>query len=308
MNLVYVSSFIVSIIAASTPLLLAASGELITEKSGVLNLGVEGMMLIGAIAGFATAHATGSAELGIVAAALAGVAISMVFAVLTLSLLANQIAAGLALTIFGHGLAALLGAGYVGISAPVLHAIAIPVLSAIPFIGPILFDQNILIYFSFLLICAISWFLNKTHAGLILRAVGDSHDAAHAMGYPVIRIRYAATAFGGALAGISGAYLSLFYSPLWSQDLSAGRGWIALALVVFSAWRPFWLLAGAYLFGGVTYLALYLQGVGVSIPSPLISALPYVGTIAVLVLISRDARRVRLNQPACLAKYFHAIA
>jgi len=308
MNLVYVSSFIVSIIAASTPLLLAASGELITEKSGVLNLGVEGMMLIGAIAGFAAAHATGSAELGIVAAALAGVAISMVFAVLTLSLLANQIAAGLALTIFGHGLAALLGAGYVGNSAPVLHAIAIPVLSAIPFIGPILFDQNILIYFSFILVGAISWFLNKTHAGLILRAVGDSHDAAHAMGYPVIRIRYAATAFGGALAGISGAYLSLFYSPLWSQDLSAGRGWIALALVVFSAWRPFYLLAGAYLFGGVTYLALYLQGVGVSIPSPLISALPYVGTIVVLVLISRDARRVRLNQPACLAKYFHAVA
>jgi len=308
MNLVYVSSFIVSIIAASTPLLLAASGELITEKSGVLNLGVEGMMLIGAIAGFAAAHATGSAELGIVAAALAGVAISMVFAVLTLSLLANQIAAGLALTIFGHGLAALLGAGYVGNSAPVLHAIAIPVLSAIPFIGPILFDQNILIYFSFILVGAISWFLNKTHAGLILRAVGDSHDAAHAMGYPVIRIRYAATAFGGALAGISWAYLSLFYSPLWSQDLSAGRGWIALALVVFSAWRPFYLLAGAYLFGGVTYLALYLQGVGVSIPSPLISALPYVGTIVVLVLISRDARRVRLNQPACLAKYFHAVA
>jgi simple sugar transport system permease protein len=228
--------------------------------------------------------------------------------VLTLSLLANQIAAGLALTIFGHGLAALLGTGYVGISAPVLAPIAIPLLSAIPFLGPILFDQNILIYFSFVLIAGIAWFLNKTHAGLILRAVGDSHDAAHAMGYPVIRIRYAATAFGGACAGIAGAYLSLFYSPLWSQDLSSGRGWIALALVVFSAWRPFWLLIGAYLFGGVTFLALYLQGVGVPIPSPLISALPYAGTILVLVLISRDARRVRLNQPACLAKSFHAIA
>ena len=308
MTLVYVSNFIISVMAASTPLLLAASGELVTERSGVLNLGVEGMMLIGAIAGFATAHATGSAYLGVLMAAFAGVLISMLFAVLTLSFLANQIATGLALTIFGHGFAALLGAGDVGISAPVLGNIAIPGLSKIPFIGPIFFDQNILIYFSFAMLFAISWFLKKTHAGLILRAVGDSHDAAHAMGYPVIAIRYAATAFGGGMAGIAGAYLSLFYSPLWSQDLSSGRGWIALALVVFAAWRPFWLLAGAYLFGGITYLSLFLQGLGVPIPSPLISALPYVGTVVVLVLISRDSRLIRLNQPACLAKYFHAIA
>ncbi len=308
MNLFYVSSFIVSIMAASTPLLLAASGELIAEKSGVLNLGVEGMMLIGAIAGFATAHATGNAYAGIAAAAVAAMLISMIFAVLTLSFLANQIATGLALTIFGHGFAALLGAGYVGLSAPKLGKIAIPGLAKIPFFGPVLFDQNILIYFSFVMLVAIAWFLRKTHAGLILRAVGDSHDAAHAMGYPVIYIRYAATAFGGAMAGIAGAYLSLYYSPLWSQDLAAGRGWIALALVVFSAWRPFWLCAGAYLFGGVTYLSLYLQGLGVPIPSPLISALPYVGTVIVLVLISRDRRRIRLNQPACLGKYFHAVA
>jgi simple sugar transport system permease protein len=304
----YITSFIISIMAASTPLLLAASGELITEKSGVLNLGVEGMMLIGAIAGFATAHATGNAYLGVLAAAVAGMLISLIFAILTLSLLANQIATGLALTIFGHGFAALLGAGFVGIAAPTLGKIDIPFLDAIPLIGPILFDQNILIYLSFAIIIAISWFLRKTHAGLILRAVGDSHDAAHAMGYPVIPIRYAATAFGGALAGIAGAYLSLYYSPLWSQDLAAGRGWIALALVVFSAWRPFWLLAGAYLFGGITYLALYMQGLGVPIPSPLISALPYAGTIVVLVLISRDRRRTRLNQPACLSKPFHAVA
>jgi simple sugar transport system permease protein len=308
MNLFYVSSFIISIIAASTPLLLAASGELITEKSGVLNLGVEGMMLIGAIAGFATAKATGNAYIGVLVAAIAGMLISQIFALLTLSLLANQIATGLALTIFGHGFAALLGAGYVGVSAPTLHALPIPLLSDIPFFGPILFDQNILIYVSLAMIIAISWFLRKTHAGLILRAVGDSHDAAHAMGYPVIFIRYAATAFGGAMAGIAGAYLSLFYAPLWSQDLAAGRGWIALALVVFSAWRPYWLLAGAYLFGGITYLSLYLQGLGVPIPSPLISALPYVGTVVVLVLISRDKRRIRLNQPACLSKYFHAVA
>jgi simple sugar transport system permease protein len=308
MNLFYVTSFVLSIISASTPLLLAASGELITEKSGVLNLGVEGMMLIGAIAGFATAHATGSAGMGVVASAFAGAAISMIFAVLTLSLLANQIATGLALTIFGRGFAALLGAGYVGIAAPTLPKIAIPLLSQIPFFGPVLFDQNFLIYFSFAVLFGISWFLRKTHAGLILRAVGDSHDAAHAMGYSVIPIRYAAVAFGGAMAGIAGAYLSLYYSPLWSQDLAAGRGWIALALVVFSAWRPFWLLAGAYLFGGITYLSLYLQGLGVPIPSPLISALPYIGTVVVLVIISRDRRRIRLNQPACLGKYFHAVA
>jgi simple sugar transport system permease protein len=308
MNTFYITSFILSIVSASTPLLLAASGELITEKSGVLNLGVEGMMLIGAIAGFATAHATGNAYLGLAAAIIAGMMISMIFAVLTLTLLANQIATGLALTIFGHGFAALLGAGYVGIAAPTLQKIAIPGLSRIPMLGPILFDQNILIYFSFATIIGIAWFLRKTHAGLILRAVGDSHDAAHAMGYPVLAIRYAATAFGGAMAGLAGAYLSLYYSPLWSQDLAAGRGWIALALVVFSAWRPFWLLTGAYLFGGITYLALYLQGLGVPFPSPLISALPYLGTIIVLVLISRDRRRTRLNQPACLGKSFHAVA
>lgn len=308
MTLAYETNLAISVVAASTPLLIAASGELVAEKSGVLNLGVEGMMLVGAIAGFATAHDTGSAALGVVAAAVAGMLIAMIFALLTLTFLANQVATGLALTIFGHGFAALLGAGYVGISAPVLQPIALPLLSRIPFLGQVLFDQNILIYFSFAMLAAIAWFLHKTHAGLILRAVGDSHDAAHAMGYPVIRIRYAAVAFGGAMAGIGGAYLSLFYSPLWSQDLTAGRGWIALALVVFSAWRPLWLLVGAYLFGGITFLALYIQGAGVPVPSPLVSLLPYVGTVVVLVLISRDARRIRLNQPACLGKYFHAVA
>lgn len=302
------ASLAISVVTASTPLLIAASGELVAEKSGVLNLGVEGMMLIGAIAGFATAHQTGSALVGVVAAAGAGVLIALVFAVLTLNFLANQVATGLALTIFGQGLAALLGAGYVGIPAPVLHALPVPLLSHIPFLGPVLFNQNILVYFSFIMLGLIAWFFNKTHAGLVVRAVGDSHDAAHAMGYPVVRIRYAAVAFGGAMAGIAGAYLSLFYSPLWSQDLVAGRGWIALALVVFAAWRPFWLLVGAYLFGGITFLSLYLQGLGVAIPSPLISALPYVGTVVVLVLISRDARRIRLNQPACLGRYFHAVS
>ena len=302
------ASLAVSVVTAATPLLIAASGELVAEKSGVLNLGVEGMMLIGAIAGFAAAHGSGSATVGVVAAAVAGMLIALVFAVMTLSFLANQVATGLALTIFGHGLAALLGAGYVGIPAPVLKALPLPLLSRIPFFGPVLFDQNILVYFAFIMLALIAWFFNKTHAGLIVRAVGDNHEAAHAMGYPVVRIRYAAVAFGGAMAGIAGAYLSLFYSPLWSQDLVAGRGWIALALVVFAAWRPLWLLVGAYLFGGITFLSLYMQGVGVAIPSPLISALPYVGTVIVLVLISRDARRIRLNQPACLGRYFHAVS
>lgn len=303
-----IASLAISVVTASTPLLIAASGELVAEKSGVLNLGVEGMMLIGAIAGFAAAHGVGNALVGVGAAAVAGMLIALVFAVLTLNFLANQVATGLALTIFGHGLAALLGAGYVGMPAPVLQAVKLPLLSQIPFLGPVLFDQNILVYFAFIMLALIAWFFNQTHAGLIVRAVGDNHEAAHAMGYPVVRIRYAAVAFGGAMAGIAGAYLSLFYSPLWSQDLVAGRGWIALALVVFSAWRPFWLLVGAYLFGGITFLSLYIQGLGVAVPSPLISALPYAGTVVVLVLISRDARRIRLNQPACLGRYFHAVS
>ena len=298
---------LVSIVSASTPLLVAASGELVAEKSGVLNLGVEGMMLIGAIAGFATAHVTASAPLGVLAAA-AGAAISMIFAVLTLALLTNQIATGLALTIFGHGFAALLGARFVGIAAPTLQRLPLPLLADIPYLGPVLFDQTALGYASFAILGAIAWFLARTHAGLTLRAVGDNHDAAHAIGHPVRAIRYGAIGFGGAMAGMGGAYLSLFYSPLWSQDLTAGRGWIALALVVFSAWRPLWLLVGAYLFGGITFLSLYLQGFGVAIPSPFISMLPYVGTVAVLVLISRDRRRIRLNQPACLGQPFHAAA
>jgi len=308
MNLLSLAPICGSIVSAATPLLIAASGELVTEKSGMLNLGVEGMMLIGAIAGFAAAHATGNAAIGVIAAAAAGAAIAMIFAVLTLALLANQIATGLALTIFGHGFAALLGARYVGIAAPTLARLPIPGLAKIPFLGPVLFDQTALCYGSFAILGAIAWFLRCTRAGLVLRAVGDSHDAAHAIGHPVRAIRYAAVAFGGAMAGVAGAYLSLYYSPLWSQDLTAGRGWIALALVVFSAWRPGWLLLGAYLFGGITFLSLYLQGLGVPIPSPFISMLPYLGTIVVLVLISRDSRLIRLNRPACLAAAFHATA
>jgi simple sugar transport system permease protein len=300
--------FLISVIAAATPLLLAATGELVTEKSGVLNLGVEGMMLVGAVAGFAVAHGTGSTLLGVGAAVLAGTAMSLVFGFLTLTMLANQIATGLALTIFGRGFSALVGAAYVGIAAPTLPKLHIPLLSDIPVVGPLLLGHDPLIYLSLIMLGLTAWFLYKSHAGLILRAVGDSHNAAHAIGYPVIRIRYLATMFGGAMAGLAGAYMSLSYSPLWAEDMTAGRGWIALALVVFAAWRPVWLLVGAYLFGGIMYLSLYVQGLGIPVPSPVVSALPYVGTIVVLVLISRDRRRIRLNQPASLGKSFHATA
>jgi general nucleoside transport system permease protein len=299
-------NFILSVITAATPLLLAATGELVAEKSGVLNLGVEGMMLVGAVIGFATAVHSGNALLGVLAAAGAGIVMSLIFAFLALTLLANQMATGLALTIFGTGLSALMGAGYVGTALQPLPKLSIPGLSDLPTIGPLLFHQDGLVYASFVLLVAVIWFLYRSRAGLVLRAIGDSHEAAHAIGYPVIAIRYGATAFGGAMAGLAGAYMSLAYSPSWSENMTAGRGWIALALVVFATWRPIWLLLGAYLFGGIMYLSLYVQGLGVALPSQLISSLPYLATILVLVLISRDRIRIRLNAPACLGKPFHA--
>ena len=302
----WVVPVILSVISASTPLLLAATGELVTEKSGVLNLGVEGMMLAGAIVGFATAVTTGSALLGIAAAALAGAALAIVFGVLTLTLLANQVAAGLALTIFGVGFSALMGAGYVGIALEPLPKLHLPLISDIPIVGPLLFGQDLLVYASFALLFGVSWFLYRTHAGLILRSIGDSHDAAHAIGYPVIGIRYAAVAFGGAMCGLAGAYMSLAYTPSWAENMTAGRGWIALALVVFATWRPARLLLGAYLFGGITILQLHVQGLGLAIPSQFLTMLPYLATILVLVLISRDRTRIRLNAPACLGKPFYA--
>ncbi|MDY0885168.1 ABC transporter permease [Dongia soli] len=299
-------NILLSIMTASTPLLLAATGELVAEKSGVLNLGLEGMMLVGAVIGFATAVHTGSASLGVLAAVLAGIAMSLVFAFLSLTLMANQVATGLALTIFGTGLSALMGAGYVGTALQPLPKLTIPALSDLPVLGPLLFHQDALIYGSFILLIAVAWFLYRSHAGLVLRAVGDSHDAAHAIGYPVIAIRYAATAFGGGMAGLAGAYMSLAYSPSWSENMTAGRGWIALALVVFATWRPGWLLLGAYLFGGIMYMSLYIQGLGVNLPSQFISSLPYLATIVVLVMISRDRLRIRLNAPACLGRPFFA--
>jgi simple sugar transport system permease protein len=297
-------SMLVSVMAAATPLLLAAIGELVVERVAVLNLGVEGMMLMGAFAGFATAHETGNLPLALLAAIGAGMLLSLLFAVLTLLLQANQTATGLALTIFGRGFTALLGAGYVGISAPTLPKLDIPGLSDLPVLGPVLFRYDPLVYFALVSVGAVAWFLSRTHAGLIMRAVGDQHDAAHALGYKVIRIRTLAVLFGGAMAGLAGAYMSLAYTPLWAQDMIAGRGWVALALVTFSGWRPFWLLIGAWLFGGIMYLSLYVQGLGVAVPSALMSALPYIGTIVVLVLISRDRRLIRLHRPAMLGRAF----
>jgi simple sugar transport system permease protein len=301
-------SVTLSVISAATPLLLAATGELVTEKSGVLNLGVEGMMLVGAVVGFAVTLGSGSATLGIVAAAVAGAAMALVFAALTLRLFANQVATGLALTIFGVGLSALIGAGYVGQPLPPLPKLDLPSVSHLPLIGPILFAQDALVYFSFIALAGVSGFLSWTHAGLVLRAVGDSHDAAHAIGYDVVRIRTLATLFGGAMCGIAGSYLSLAYTPMWAQNMTAGRGWIALALVVFATWRPARLLFGAYLFGGITILQLHIQGIGIGIPSQFVSMLPYLATIAVLVAISSNRTRVRLNTPACLGQPFIAAA
>jgi simple sugar transport system permease protein len=299
------AAIVVSIIAAATPLLFAALGELVTEKSGVLNLGVEGMMLLGAVASFATAIATGSFTLAIIVGALAGALMSLVFAVLTLSLLANQVATGLALTIFGVGLSALLGQGYVGTPLDALPKLAIPGLSDMTLVGPVLFGHDFLVYLSIAMVFAVAWFLYRTRWGLILRAVGESHEAAHAIGYHVIAIRYSAVMFGGAMAGLGGAYLSLAYTPMWIENMASGRGWIALALVVFATWRPGRVALGAYLFGGVTMLQLHGQGYGIDVPSQIMSMLPYLATVVVLVLISRDKIRIRLNAPADIGKVFH---
>ena len=297
-----------TIITAATPLLYAALGELITEKSGVLNLGVEGMILLGAVSGFAVVHFTGSAALGILAGMLGGAGLSLIFALLVLGFQASQVATGLALTIFGVGLSALLGQDLVGIAYAGLPTLPIPLLANIPIVGPLLFNHDILVYGSFAMVAVVFWFLTRSRAGLIVRAVGDSHEAAHAMGYPVLRIRFLAILFGGGMAGLAGAYLSLAYSPLWIENMSSGRGWIALALVVFATWRPARVFVGAYLFGGITILQLHAQALGVGIPSQVMSMLPYLATIAVLVLISRDRNKIKLNAPACIGKPFHPTA
>lgn len=299
-------SLIVSLMVAATPILIAAIGELVVEKSGVLNLGVEGMMITGAICGFIVAVETGSPWLGFLAAMAGGAAISFIFALLTQYLLTNQVATGLALTLFGLGFAALLGHSYAGIKPPKFGALDLPFISDIPVIGPLIFSHDYMIYISLMIVAGVWYFLTRTRGGLVLRAAGENHDAAHALGYKVIRIRIMAILFGGAMAGLGGAYLSLVRVPQWTEGMTAGSGWIALAIVVFASWKPWRIILGAYLFGGITVLQLNLQAAGANIPVAYLSMTPYLVTIIVLVIMSADRKRASLNAPACLGRIFHA--
>ena len=297
------AGIITGLLIAATPLVLASLGELVAERSGVLNLGVEGMMVVGAISGFAAKIGTGSYLLGFLAAIAAGILMAVLFGVLTQVLLSNQVATGLALTLFGLGLSALIGQGYSGASAG-----AFPRLDALGLPGRFAAGVDVLMLATFGLVVATQYFLERTRGGLVLRAVGENHDAAHAIGYPVVRVRMLALSFGGAMAGLGGAYLSLVQTPFWAERMTAGRGWIALALVVFAAWRPFRVLAGALLFGGISILQLHSQGFGLKIDAQVLSMLPYLATIVVLVLISRDATGHRLRAPQSLGKVFTASA
>ncbi len=297
---------VASLMVASTPILLAALGELVVEKAGVLNLGVEGMMITGAVCGFAVAVETGSPFLGFIAAAGAASGLALIFGFLTQILLANQVATGLALTLFGLGLSSLIGQDYLGIKPPTTGRVELPLLADIPVLGPVLFRHDLIVYFSIALLLGIWAFLKFTRAGLILRAVGENHDAAHALGYKVVWIRIIAIAFGGAAAGLGGAYISLVRVPQWTEGMTAGAGWIALAIVVFASWRPWRVLLGAYLFGGVTVLQLNLQAAGLAVPVEYLSMSPYLITILVLVVMSANRTRAALGAPAELGRAFHA--
>lgn len=297
---------VATLMASAVPILLAALGETVVERAGVLNLGVEGMMVIGALGGFVTAVHTGSPVLGFLGGAVAGAAMSLVFAALTLGFLANQVATGLALTLFGLGVSSLGGQGYNGIKPPATGKLFPEALADIPVAGPILFGHDWVVYASILATAAVWWVLKATRAGLILRAVGESAEAAHALGYKVNRIRLAAITFGGAMAGAGGAYISLARVPQWVDGITAGAGWIALAIVVFASWRPWRVLLGAYLFGGISVLQLNLQVAGSGIPVEYLSMAPYLITILVLVIMSAGRGRAALGAPAALGQNFHA--
>ena len=300
-----IALLVAATLAAGTPLALAGLGLLVNERAGVVNLGAEGMMAIAAVTGFAAAFLTGNQWVGFAAGAAAGAAAASVFGWLALWLYTNQYATGLALSLFGAGFSAFVGTGYVGKNLERTAVAGIPGLRDLPFLGPALFRQHLLVYLSIAVMAAIAWFFYRTRAGLVLRSVGESPESAHALGYPVRGIRMAAVLAGGALCGLSGAYLSIVYAPMWVEGMIAGRGWIALALTVFATWRPARVLLGAYLFGGVTMLQLHLQGRGVQVPLQFMSMLPYLSTVVVLVLISRDPLWIRLNMPASLGKTFH---
>ncbi len=294
-----------SAVTAAIPLMLAGLGELITEKTGVLNLGVEGMMLMGAVSGYAVTSVSGNPWLGLAAAIAAGIVMALLFGFLTLTLLANQIATGLSLTLFGIGLSAYIGKPYTSAAVPVtIGPWPIPGLSQLPVLGPALFSLTPVDYLAFVMFGLVSWLLYRTRAGLVLRSIGESPQVAHALGFPVLGVRYSATAFGGAMAGLAGGYYSIVQLHMWQEQITAGRGWIALALVVFATWRPWRLLFGALLFGIMTGLQFAAQSAGIPIPTQFLAALPYLATIVVLVLISRNANTIRLNAPASLGKPF----
>jgi simple sugar transport system permease protein len=289
---------------AGTVLALASLGLMINEKAGVVNLGAEGMMLCAAIAGYATVANTGSDALGFLAGMGAGAALAAMFGVLVIWMNTNQYATGLALSLFGGGFSAFVGVNYVQAKLPERMQFAVPYLSDLPWVGPALFRHHPLVYGAIALTLGLIYFLYRTRAGLVLRAVGESPESAHALGYPVRQIRWLAVIVGGALCGLSGAYISVIYTPLWVEGMIAGKGWIALALTTFATWRPARVLLGAYLFGGVTMLQFHLQTAGVDIPSQFLSMLPYVATILVLALISRNPRWLRVNMPASIGKPF----
>ncbi len=296
---------VASIMVSATPILLAAIGEMVVERAGVLNLGVEGMMITGAVVGFAVAVNTGNPALGFAAAALASAVLSLSFGVLTQLLLSNQVATGLGLTLVGLGLSSLIGKPYEGMKSPTLPKLDMGLLSDLPVVGRMLFSHDLMVYLSLALVVAVWVVLKYTRIGLILRAVGENHDAAHALGYKVVRIRMMAIFFGGACAGLGGAYLSLVRVPQWTEGMTAGAGWIALAIVVFASWRAGRVAIGAYLFGGVTVLQLNLQAAGAAVPVALLSASPYLMTILVLVFISARGAH---GAPASLGRPFHASA
>ena len=290
---------------AGTVLAIAALGLLINEKAGVVNLGAEGMMLCAAVAGFAAVVHTGSDTVGFVAGMAVGALLAALFGALVIWLNTNQYATGLALSLFGAGFAAFVGVGYVQEKIPERMNFALPLLTDIPFIGPALFRQHPMVYLAMALAVVIVWFLFKTRSGLVLRSVGESPESAHALGYPVRRIRLLAVMFGGAMCGLAGAYLSIVYTPSWVEGMVAGKGWIALALTTFATWRPVRVLLGAYLFGGVTMMQFQLQSQGVDIPSQFLSMAPYIATIVVLALISRNPTWIRINMPASMGKPFY---
>ena len=290
---------------AGTVLALAGLGLLINERAGIVNLGAEGMMLVAAVAGFAATVHSGNDWIGFAAGALAGAAMAAAFGALVIWLNTNQYATGLALSLFGAGFSAFVGIGYTQAKLGERPQYSIPYLSDLPFVGPALFRQHPMVYIAIVLALGLAWFLMRSRAGLVLRAVGESPESAHALGYPVRGIRMGAVLAGGALCGVAGAYLSVVYTPLWVEGMVAGKGWIALALTTFATWRPARVLLGAYLFGGVTMLQFHLQGQGVDVPSQFLSMLPYLATIVVLVLISSNAAWIRQNMPASLGKPFH---